>query len=136
MRNQDRLSARRRLDQRFEPLRNSRNLLTPPPVGWIRVIRDAIGMTAAQLAKRLGVSQQRALVIEQAETSGSITLASLARAADALDCELIYAVVPRTSLERLVEDRAAKLARDRGIAKVDEKLLRHLVALSGSRLWE
>lgn len=93
-------------------------------------------MTAAQLAKRLGVSQQRALVIEQAETSGSITLASLARAADALDCELIYAVVPRTSLERLVEDRAARLARDRGIAKVDEKLLRHLVALSGSRLWE
>jgi len=136
MQNQDRLSARRRLDQRFEPLRSSRHLLAPPPVGWIRVIRDAIGMTAAQLGKRLGVSQQRALVIEQAEISGGITLSSLARAADALDCELLYAIVPRTPLVRLVEDRAAGLARSPGTGEVDEELLRHLVAHSGSRLWE
>lgn len=136
MRNQDRVSARRRLDQRFEPLRSSRNLLAPPPVGWIRVIRDAIGMTASQLGKRLGVSQQRALAIEQAEISGGITHSSLARAADALDCELVYAIVPRASLERLVEDRAAGLARSMGITEVDEKLLRHLVAHSGSKLWE
>jgi predicted DNA-binding mobile mystery protein A len=111
-------------------------------------------MTAAQLGKRLGVTQQRALAIEKAESSGSITLESLVRAANALDCRLIYAVVPRASLESLVEDRAAMLARKRltsachtmaleaqNVSGPDEaaqfeKLVRHLVDHSGSKLWE
>ena len=136
VRSEYRPDARRRLDRQLDPLRRSGDLFAPPPNGWLRAIREALGMTAAQLGKRLSVSQQRALAIEQAETSGSITLASLARAADALDCELVYAVVPRTSLERLVQDRAAVLAQSRGMADADEKLLLHLVAHSGSKLWE
>ncbi len=93
-------------------------------------------MTAAQLGSRIGVSQQRALAMEGAETRGSLTLASLARAAEALDCRLVYALVPRRSLDNLVEERAAAHARAASAGKVDAQLVRHLVAHGGSRLWE
>jgi len=135
MRTQSRASARRQLDKQLEPMRRSGRLMARPPAGWVRAIRNAIGMTAAQLGNRLGVSQQRALVIEKSELVGSVTLASLARAAEALDCRLVYAIVPRVSLEKLVEDRAARLARGRSGAEIDERLVRHLVAHSGSKLW-
>jgi predicted DNA-binding mobile mystery protein A len=70
-------------------------------------------MTTAQLAKRLGVSQPRAIAIQKAEISGSITLDSLERAAQALDCRLVYTLVPKKPLEKLVEERAGALARKR-----------------------
>jgi predicted DNA-binding mobile mystery protein A len=136
MRNQDRASVRRRLDEQLAPLRTSGRLMARPPDGWVRSIRNAMGMTAAQLGKRLGVSQQRALVIEKSENSGRITLASLARAAEALDCRLVYAIVPRSPLEKLVEDRAAMLARKQDVAEFDERAVRRLVMHAGSKLWD
>lgn len=145
MRNRDRASARQQLDMRLNSLQSSQPLLSPPAAGWIRALRDALGMTAAQLGKRLGVSQQRALAIENGEASGSITLASLVRAANALDCRLIYAVVPRSTLESLVEERAVMLARKRLTPIPDgkaheaaqfEQLVRHFVEHSGSKLWD
>lgn len=111
-------------------------------------------MTATQLGRRLGVSQQRALAIEKAEASGSITLASLERAAHALDCRLFYALVPRKPLESLVEDRALLLAKRRltstrhtmaleaqSVEEADEAaqlehLTRDLIAQAGSKLWD
>lgn len=70
-------------------------------------------MTTAQLGKRISVGQSRAFDIEKAELSGRITLDSLERAAHALDCCLVYALVPRQSLESRVEERATNLARQR-----------------------
>lgn len=110
MRAQDRASARRHLDKRLNSLKNP-EALTRPPRGWVKAIREALGMTAEQLGARLGVSQVRALALEKAEASGSVTLDSLERAARALDCRLVYALVPRKPLEELVEERAAELAR-------------------------
>jgi predicted DNA-binding mobile mystery protein A len=60
-------------------------------------------MTMAQLARRLDVSQPRIVAIERAEVSGAISLATLERAAEALGCSLVYALVPRASLEKTVE---------------------------------
>ncbi len=110
MRPSERASARRQLDKRLRPLRES-DALTRPPRGWVKAIREALGMTSAQLAGRLGVSQPRAIAIERAEQSGAITLESLEKAARALDCRLVYALVPRKPLEQLAEDRARLIAK-------------------------
>ena len=85
MRPQDRALARKQLDKRLNLLLDSDSLARPPR-GWIRAIREALGMTTEHLAKRIGVSQPRVIEIEKAEVSGSITLKTLQRAANALDC--------------------------------------------------
>ena len=101
--------ARQRLDQRLLPLKPE-DRFHPPPKGWIRAIRDAIGMTGGQLASRLGVRPQTIDAIEKSEAAGSIQLNTLRRAAEALDCALVYALVPRTSLDSTVNQRARKIA--------------------------
>lgn len=101
-------TARRHLERRLSGLRDSKYAV--PPRGWIRAIRDALGMTAANLGKRMGVSQAAVAQFEKAEKDGSITLKSLRSAAEALDCTLVYALVPRRPLEDLIRDRAAAVA--------------------------
>lgn len=152
MRAQDRASARKNLDKRLNFLRNS-EALARPSRGWIRAIREALGMTTTQLGKRMGVNQSTALGFETAEMSKGTTLETLERAANALDCRLVYALVPRKSLEALVEDRARNLAKKHMRAtshsmaledqRVDdddereqlERLVRKLIEQSGSALW-
>jgi predicted DNA-binding mobile mystery protein A len=101
--------AIRHLDKRFTalgPLAKSPR----PPRGWLRAIRDALGMTTAQLARRLGVSQPRIIELEQSEVSGSVTLHTLQRAAEALGCRLVYALVPERPLAEIVGDQAEAIA--------------------------
>ena len=103
---------RRQLDAKLADTTN----LRPPADGWIRAIRDALGMTAAQLGKRLGVSQQAAADLERREKAGSITITTLAAAAQALDCELRVSFVPTSSLEQTMRRQAhakARAERDR-----------------------
>ena len=153
MRPQDREAARRQLDKRLSPLLNA-EALTRPSRGWVKAIREALGMTTAQLAKRLGVSQPRVVGIEQAEAKGAITLDSLERAAHALDCRLVYALVPRQPLDALVEERATRLAEKQlgptrhtmvleaqAMEARDEdeqrtRLIRKLIEQAGSKLWD
>lgn len=153
MRAQDRALARKNIDKRLIKLRNSQNLARPPR-GWIKAIREALGMTSKQLARRMGVSQPRASEIEKGELAGSLTLDTLQRAADALDCRLVYALVPRQSLQTLVEERAARLAlarlsaaahsmalEDQRVDEADAKsqldeLTRKLAKSEGPALWE
>lgn len=112
--------ARRALDRRFAVLPPADTFATPPR-GWIRAIRDALGMTAGQLGARLGVQQSRVSRLEQAERSGAVTLASLERAANALGCDLRYVLVPRQPLEQTVRTRATELAR-RDMARVQHNM--------------
>ena len=67
-------------------------------------------MTTTQLSSRLGVSQSRVVASEAAEKTGSLTVKNLARAANALDCELVYALVPRHPLQEMVERRVKQKA--------------------------
>jgi predicted DNA-binding mobile mystery protein A len=152
MRAQDRATARRQLDKRLSILRSSS--FARPPRGWVKAIREALGMTTRQLAQRIGVVQSRAVDIEKAEITGSITLESLERAARALDCELVYALVPRKPLETVIEERATNLAKsrvkavrhsmaleDQSLDEADEheqirQLTKQLAEKSGSKLWE
>ncbi|TPG17511.1 mobile mystery protein A [Sphingomonas koreensis] len=84
--------------------------LVRPRGGWVRALRDALGMTSRQLARRMGVSQSRVVALEKAEVSGSTTLKSLRDAAEALDCHVVYALVPKMPLNDLVRDRARQKA--------------------------
>ncbi|MHB0772914.1 mobile mystery protein A [Bradyrhizobium sp. 1.29L] len=101
--------AIRHLDSRFATLRALSHAQRPPK-GWLRAIRDALGMTTAQYAKRLGVSQPRIVELEKSEQGGSVTLNTLQRAAEALGCRLVYVLVPERPLAEVVTKRAAEVA--------------------------
>jgi predicted DNA-binding mobile mystery protein A len=101
------------LDQRFAELRPFIAKATRPSRGWVRAVREALGMTTAQLAVRIGVSQPRITEMEKAEVSGSITLQNLERAAEAMDCRVVYLFVPANPLTQTMQARALKLAEQR-----------------------
>lgn len=84
----------------------------PPKQGWIHSIRTAIGMNRAQLARRLHMSPQAVASMEKSEQDRAITLATLQKAADALNARLVIALVPMTSLEETVRRQAEARAGD------------------------
>src|SRR3989338_4628511 len=97
--------SRARLDERFTqfgPVERYR----APARGWIRAVREALGMSTAQLAKRMGVRQPSIVDLERSEEKGSIELATLRRVAEALDCTVAYALVPNQPLEATIRARA------------------------------
>jgi predicted DNA-binding mobile mystery protein A len=102
--------AREVLDRRLESWRGAAKEAPRPHGGWIRAIRDALGMSAAELATRMDVAQSTVARLESSERHGRIQLSSLERAADALGCDLVYALVPRRPLDELVEGQAKQLA--------------------------
>lgn len=83
-----------------------------PDGGWLRAIRQALRMTTRQLARGVGVSQAAVVDAERTEAKGDITLATLRRYAAALGCELTYTLIPKRPLQRTVEDRAERVARE------------------------
>jgi predicted DNA-binding mobile mystery protein A len=101
-----------------------------PPKGWLRAIRDALGVTTRQFAARLGVTQSRVVAMEQAETEDSLSLASLRRAAEALDCALVYALVPRRPLVEALR-RQAELKADSQLARLNHTMKLENQAASG-----
>ena len=100
---------RKRLDQRFSSMKPE-SRYRPPPKGWIRAIRDALGMSGAQLGRRIGMKAQSVADIEKSEASGTIQLKTLRRAAEALDCVVVYALIPKSSLQDMVQGRAREIA--------------------------
>lgn len=102
--------ARRALDKRFARLRPVVREEPRPHRGWIRAIRDALGMSGPELAARMGVTQQAVATLESREVDGVATLRSLGRAAAALNCDVAYFLIPRTSLDEMVTARAREKA--------------------------
>lgn len=79
--------------------------------GWIKTIRQALGMSARTLGSRIGVSQSQVSKLENSELDKAITLRSLERVAEGLDCELVYFLVPKSeSLEMTLIKRAEQKA--------------------------
>src|SRR5271169_1478480 len=105
----------RQLDAGLTCWRNA-ELPARPPSGWIKAIREALGMPAVYLAKRLGIVQSSVHRLEKSEADDTISLGSLRRAAEALGCELHYALVPKKSLGQTLEAQAEKVARERMVA--------------------
>ena len=78
-------------------------------------------MTAEQLGERMGVSQPSVQRLELSEANGTIQLSSLRRAAEALDCEVVYALVPRRTLQETFETAARTVAR-RELGQIDHTM--------------
>ena len=119
--------VRKHLEARLALLRDS-TISARPAKGWVRALRDALGMTAAEVGRRIGVSQAQATQFEQGEVDGSITLRSLRRAAEAMDCELVYALVPKRPLDEMLRSEATKVA-DRQL-----RITHHTLALENQAL--
>src|SRR5271166_4052700 len=99
------------LNRDLETLRAARKVPRPQK-GWVRAIREAIGVSSGELALKLGKSRQLILQQEKAEAEERITLKSLRTLADTLDCDLVYALVPRAeSMQALIVERARVQAR-------------------------
>lgn len=103
-----------RLEQLDRALAPYRDLVSipRPRLGWVRAIREALKMSSPQLAKRLRIkSAQSVEDMQKNEVSGAITLKTLGKIAEALDCQLVYAFVPRKPLQDILRDRAMEIAR-------------------------
>jgi predicted DNA-binding mobile mystery protein A len=115
------VAAYEQLDKRFAELKPLANQAVRPSRGWIRAIRKALGMTTGQLAKRLGVRQPRVIELERGEATGNVTVKSLERAAEALGCRLVYALVPMEPLADTIRKKASVLA-EQQLAAVEQTM--------------
>lgn len=101
---------RRQLDAVLNRWRGSK-MPPRPATGWIKAIREGLGMAGSHLAARLGVTPSTVTRLENSEVEDTVSLGTLRRAADALGCELHYALVPKQSLSELVDHQAMTVAR-------------------------
>ena len=97
----------RALDRKTSGLKSANNIV-PRTSGWIKTVREAIGMTESQLAARLGVTQPRITKIESNEDN--LKLSTMKKAAEALNCEFVYYFKPKTTFQNLVDEQAQKKA--------------------------
>lgn len=110
---QQALQSRISLDAKRQAMHEAATVLARPRGGWIHAIRIGLGMSATDLARRLGVGPASITRLEASEKRGTISLESLKKVADELNCELVYALVPREDLAITAKRRALAIARGR-----------------------
>ena len=103
-----RLSSRAKLDEYLCTIRDV-SMPQGPRCGWIQTVRTTLGMTEEQLAKRAGMTQPRLSYIEKMEVKGNLTIKTLDNVAKAMQCRLVYTLVPKESLNQMIEDRALEI---------------------------
>lgn len=82
-----------------------------PRKGWIRTLRDALGLSSAALAKRIGCSQANVVAMEKRERNKTISLEALEKVAQAMNCKLVYSIVPLEPINKILEKQARKIAK-------------------------
>lgn len=98
------------LNEKLDKLTGLQHLIVPP-TGWIKAIRNGIGMTMEQLGKKLSITKQAVMDMEKREKEGAITIKSMQEIAKAMDMRFIYGFVPNAgSLEQMIETRAQEIA--------------------------
>ena len=122
--------VRRQLDATLAKFSEAGSVQSPAK-GWIRAVREVLGMSGKQLAGRLKVSQPRVFKLEQDEPAGALTLKTMRQVAEALDCVFVYALVPRSSLEETVRTQAKVVAAER-LQRVSHTMLLEGQALSSA----
>ncbi len=145
--------TRKQLDQKLAVLRQS-ILRKVPRGGWTKTIRKALEMSSEALGKRIGITQSAVSQLEAGEEAESISLASLRKLAQGLQCELVYAVVPKASLDEIMREQAHRRAKsivqsvsssmeleDQGISDEDqnrqiETLAESLLTKSSTGFWD
>ncbi|VDH17592.1 anaerobic benzoate catabolism transcriptional regulator [Algoriella xinjiangensis] len=103
---------RKQLDKKLSAYKAAQTV-NMPINGWVKAIRTTIGMSLEQLGNKLNVSKQNIRNIEEREQDGNITIKSLRDVANAMDMDLVYALVPKDeNLEALIARKAEKLAKE------------------------
>jgi predicted DNA-binding mobile mystery protein A len=115
------------LDRQLPAMQQAHLGLEVPSKGWLRAVRGALGLTQRKVAAKLRMKQQPYAAIEEREMSGTVTLETLRRAAGALDCELVYFLVPRPGVARSFEELAMK----HNPAQANLRATEHSMALEG-----
>lgn len=139
-------------DKLFVEIKKSRKPV--PPRGWIHFIRTSLGMTLEQLGRRLNLPKSNVSQIQSHEVSGTVTLNTLKKVAEALDCEFYYAFLPKSSLRETVKKQAQRYARKHlesvsvtmaleaqdvaeGVKREQfEELVEELVRTGNRRIWD
>jgi predicted DNA-binding mobile mystery protein A len=99
------------LNEKIDQLNGLQHVIVPP-IGWIKAIRNGIGMSMEQLGKKLSITKQGVMDIEKREKEGAITIKSMQEIAKAMDMKLVYGFVPnKGSLEQMIETRAIEMAK-------------------------
>ena len=97
---------RRSYQKKFDSFKKT--VMDRPPQGWLKTIREFFGMTTEQLAKKINVSQSRVVNLEKNEKNTKIS--TMERIADALDCDFVYAIIPRKNIDDILYNQAKKRA--------------------------
>ena len=98
------------LNEKMDQLNGMQHVIVPP-IGWIKAIRNGIGMSMEQLGKKLSITKQGVMDIEKREKEGAITINSMQEIAKAMDTQFVYGFVPKAgSLEQMIEYRALEIA--------------------------
>ncbi len=118
------------LDKTLEHLACVRDVQRPTK-GWLRAVREALGMSGKQFAQKLGVSAPWISALEKKELSGSVTIKTMRQASEALDCVFVYAIVPRKSLADIVH-RRAEIVAEKKLRRVSHTMLLEAQQLSKS----
>lgn len=84
----------------------TRDMISKPPQGWIRFIREALNMSTKALASRVGISPNTMSETEKAEVEESLTIKKLRKVADSMNCDLVYYLLPREDIETMIERQA------------------------------
>ncbi|MBZ0202487.1 MAG: mobile mystery protein A [Ignavibacteria bacterium] len=100
---------RRKLDEKLSKRELLKDLKIPEN-GWIYEIRTALNMSYVQIAKRLKVTPSAIKSFEKSEQEGRISADTLRKAAEVMKCKFVYAIVPETSLEKIYDEQALKVA--------------------------
>ena len=95
------------LDDKIKAYDGLKNV-SPPSNGWVKVIRNAIGMSMLQLGNRMSITKQSIQDIERREKKGSVTINALREVANSMDMQLVYGFVPKDGSLALLIDRKAK----------------------------
>jgi len=101
-----------------------------PVKGWIKALRNALGMSARQLGERMGVTQQRVNAIESEESMDSLTLHTLKKVAEATHTHFVYGFAPKTDLDTIVKHQAELYLKDH------LNRVKHSMSLEGQSLTE
>jgi predicted DNA-binding mobile mystery protein A len=99
---------RDQLDRSFVRLKTLS--LKTPKKGWLKEIRESLGMSMKDLAERLGTIKQRIERIEKDEVASKVTLETMKKTADAMNCDFVYFILPKNSLEEILKDQSLKAA--------------------------
>lgn len=104
----DKKIIRERLDEKLVFLKSFADF--QPQQGWIKTIREVLGMSTSQLAKKVGIHQSRISRLENAEKTGHLKLTSLQKIAESLNMKFVYGFVPKETMESMLKDQVKYVA--------------------------